>query len=64
MFPNVDDLSSYLVNERVKELIVMKEEVIRSELQKYAVQAQYSLENLATRRLIHKQLNEYIQRVY
>ena len=64
MFPKVGDLSSHPVNEKMEELIVKKEEVNWSEPQEYGVRTQYSIENVADRRLIDKQLDEYVQRGY
>ena len=64
MFPNVGDLSSHPVNERMEELIVKKEEVNWSEPQEFGVRTQYAIENVADRRLIDKQLDEYVQRGY
>ena len=41
------DLSSHPVNERMKELLVKKEEVNWSEPQEFGVRTQYAIENVA-----------------
>ena len=64
MFPAVGDLSSHPVNRRMEELLVKSEEVNWSELHEYGVRTQYAIENVADRRLIDKQLDQYVQRGY
>ena len=58
------DLSEHPVNDRMRKLEVHKEEVPWVEPHELGFRTQYSIENVADRRLIEKQLEEYIQRGY
>ena len=64
MFPNVGDLSSHPVNEKMKKLMVTRKEVSWEEPTEYGTRTQYSIENVADRRIISEQLDAYVQRGY
>ena len=64
MFPKVGDLSSHPVNDKMRRMVVKKEEVTWSPPTECGVRTQYSIENVADRRLVAKQLGEYVQRGY
>ena len=59
MFPKVGDLSSHPVNDKMRCMVVKKEEVTWSPPTECGVRTQYSIENVADRRLVAKQLGEY-----
>ena len=64
LFPKVGDLSSHPVNDKMRRLVVKKEEVTWSPPTECGVRTQYTIENVADRRLVAKQLGEYVQRGY
>ena len=64
MFPVVGDLSSHPVNEKMERLMVTKDEVSWNPPSECGVRTQYTIENVADRRLVAKQLGEYVQRGY
>ena len=64
MFPAVEDLSSHPVNEKMRKLMVTKKEVSWEEPRECGTRTQYSIENIADRRIIAEQLDAYVKRGY
>ena len=63
-FPGVGDLSSHPVNKKMEKLLVRATEVKWNEPPERGSRTQYSVESVADRNLINKQLGEYVQRGY
>ena len=63
-FPGVGDLSSHPINEKMAHLRVRRDEVSMREPKEWGIRTQYAVENVADRRLIEKQLQDYVQRGY
>ena len=64
MFPAVGDLSSHPVNKKMRKLMVTKKEVSWEEPRECGTRTQYSIENIADRRIIAEQLDAYVKRGY
>ena len=64
MFPAVGDLTSHPVNEKMRKLMVTKKEVSWEEPRECGTRTQYSIENIADRRIIAEQLDAYVKRGY
>ena len=64
LYPGVGDLSSHPVNEEMQRLVVRGDEVTWLEPKEHGSRTQYSIENVVDRRLVAKQLGEYVQRGY
>ena len=63
-FPTVGYLSSHPIKEKMRKLIVKKEEVSWEKPAEWGSRTQYSIEKTSDRRAIEEQLNQYIQRGY
>ena len=64
MFPSVGDLSSHPVNEAMEKLRVSSTEVTWNPPPERGTRTQYAVQNVADRKLVSKQLEEYVQRGY
>lgn len=59
-YPKVGDLSSHPVNKKMEKLMVRASEVQWDDPPERGRRTQYSVESIADRRLVDKQLGEYV----
>ena len=64
LFPRVGDLSCHPVNAEMQKLMVRSSEVVWKDPPERGSRTQYAVDDVADRRLVAKQLQEYIQRGY
>ena len=63
-YPKVETFSTHPINDRLARLGVRATEVKLDEPQDRGLRTQYKVETVADRRMVHDQLQDYVQRGY